>query len=251
MAALESEELMSDETPRRGKIARLPLVLRDALCQRMLDGEQAPTLLPWLNALPEMAEVLKAQFDGQPVTDSNLSDWRKGGFVDWQRKRERIEKTKQLADFALKMGEAGAGNFGMSSALAGGAIMEVLEDFDPSMLRIMLAEKPETFMELVSKVAALQSSAAAARNAETAARGADAKEKAIAQKDTELAQRERALQIKEQEFERQTCSLFLKWAKDAEALAIATGKAPQAVKMDQLLLRMFGEKPKTTPGGGV
>lgn len=242
---------MSEETVRRGKIARLPQRLREELCQRMLDGEQAPTLLPWLNALPEMVDVLKAQFDGQPVTDSNLSDWRKGGFVDWQRKRERVEKTKQLADFALRMGEAGAGDFGTSAALAGGAIMEVLEDFDPSALRIMLAEKPETFMELVTKVASLQSSAAAARNAATAARGADAKEKALAQKDTELAQRERALQVKEQEFQRTTAKLFITWAKDAEALAIATGKAPQAVKMDQLLLRMFGEKPKTTPEGGV
>jgi hypothetical protein len=73
---------------RTGKIARLPAAVRDQLNARLHDGESAVTLLPWLNALPEVQAALTAHAAGQqnaarPVTPQNLSEWRRGGFADW------------------------------------------------------------------------------------------------------------------------------------------------------------------------
>lgn len=230
-----------DETPtRRSKIAGLPLSIREQLCQRLLDGQQGPEILPWVNALPETLAMLAARWEGDPISASNLSDWRLGGYQDWLRKRERVEKTKSLAEFCRKMGEAGGGELDLPASLAGGVMMEVMESFDGPALTLMMAEKPEHFVELVTAMAKLQSS-------QTAAKGVAQKDRALSQKETELKQRERAIDLKEEEIRRKTCETFLKWAADQEALKIANGKAGKTVKVDQLMLRMFGEKP--TLGG--
>ena len=38
----------------------------------------------------EVQESLKAKFDGVPVSKQNLSEWRQGGFREWQIRRELI-----------------------------------------------------------------------------------------------------------------------------------------------------------------
>jgi hypothetical protein len=70
---------------RRGKIARLPKTLRHELNLRLQDGEPAKTLAVWLNSLPTVQDVLHALFDGAPIREQNISEWRKGGFLDWER----------------------------------------------------------------------------------------------------------------------------------------------------------------------
>ena len=70
-------------TSRRGKIARLPLPVREELNTRLLNGEEAKTVLLWLNALPAVQEILAAKFKNKPVAECNLSEWRKGGYMDW------------------------------------------------------------------------------------------------------------------------------------------------------------------------
>jgi len=92
---------------RQGKIARLPARIRDELNQRLLDGESAKKILPWLNGLPEVKTILQEDFEGLFVTDANLSDWRQGGFVEWSRQRERIDRTKELARYAAQQSKAG------------------------------------------------------------------------------------------------------------------------------------------------
>ena len=42
-------------------------------------------------------------------------------------------------------------------------------------------------------------------------------------------------------FQRETCSLFLKWAEDQRAQEIAQGSAPNSEKIDKLGALMFGE----------
>jgi hypothetical protein len=76
---------------RNGKIARLPGTIRDELNQRLENGEEAPPLLAWLNGLPEVQRSLKDHFDGAPVSKQNLSEWRQGGFREWQIREELIE----------------------------------------------------------------------------------------------------------------------------------------------------------------
>jgi len=81
----------------KGKIGRLPATIRDQLNQRMLDGESASTLLPWLNALPVVQALLAARFSGEPVSEQNLSNWRAGGYVQWQKQKERCAIVRELA----------------------------------------------------------------------------------------------------------------------------------------------------------
>lgn len=73
---------------RNGKIARLPKEIRDELNRRIEDGEPGVRLLEWLNELPEVKAVLARDFEGQPVSDANLSHWKNGGFVDWQARQQ-------------------------------------------------------------------------------------------------------------------------------------------------------------------
>jgi hypothetical protein len=73
---------------RHGKIARLPHALREELNTRLHDGEPGSALLPWLNGLPAVQAVLAAHFGGRPVSESNVSEWRLGGYADWLRLQE-------------------------------------------------------------------------------------------------------------------------------------------------------------------
>ncbi len=84
---------------RNGKIARLPRPIRDELNRRLEDGEPGVKLVEWLNGLPEVIQVLDAEFGGRAISDANLSEWKNGGFLDWQA-QQKIQAS--LRD--LKMG---------------------------------------------------------------------------------------------------------------------------------------------------
>ena len=81
---------------RRGKIARLPRHIREELNRRLENGEQAIRLVEWLNTLPEVKEILKSDFGDHPITDGNLSEWKNGGFLEWQAQRERFADLDDL-----------------------------------------------------------------------------------------------------------------------------------------------------------
>jgi len=93
---------------RNGKIARLPRDLRDELNRRMVDGEDGGSLLRWLNGLPAVQTVLSR--DGsKPVNKQNLSEWRAGGFVEWQSRQEMLAQTRELAADASELTAAANG----------------------------------------------------------------------------------------------------------------------------------------------
>ena len=58
---------------RNGKIARLPLAIREQLNRRLQDGEPGTQLVEWRNGLPEVQAVMQAQFNGRPIGEPNLS----------------------------------------------------------------------------------------------------------------------------------------------------------------------------------
>ena len=68
---------------RTGKIARLPLAIREQLNASLLEGELGCNLVDWLNSLPEVRAILAAQFGGSPINEPNLSAWKDGGYEDW------------------------------------------------------------------------------------------------------------------------------------------------------------------------
>jgi len=74
---------MTKITTRRGKIARLPLAIRQELNTRLQNGEEGRTLVLWLNGLPAVNDVLAAQFKNKPIAECNLSEWKTGGYIDW------------------------------------------------------------------------------------------------------------------------------------------------------------------------
>jgi hypothetical protein len=85
---------------RNGKIARLPRQVRTEINQRLDDGQEAESILAWLNELPFTQEMLEEHFEGVPISAQNLSERRQGGFREWEFRREIIEQACSASDFA-------------------------------------------------------------------------------------------------------------------------------------------------------
>jgi len=68
---------------RCGKIARLPIEIREQLNRHLCDNQPGPDILGWLNSLLQTRQILDAQFHGAPISKQNLSQWRHGGYADW------------------------------------------------------------------------------------------------------------------------------------------------------------------------
>jgi hypothetical protein len=96
---------------RNGKIARLPHTVRDQLNRRLQNSDQAKTLLPWLNNLPEVKTLLAAEFNSRPVNKQNLSDWKKGGFRDWLILQQALEFVHNLESDQAPGSQTPAVNF--------------------------------------------------------------------------------------------------------------------------------------------
>ena len=94
---------------RNGKIARLPRDIREQLNRRLQDNEPGGTLLPWLNALPAVQAVLAREFGGVAISKQNLSEWRTGGFAEWQARQEALAQARELAADARELETAAEG----------------------------------------------------------------------------------------------------------------------------------------------
>jgi hypothetical protein len=90
---------------RNGKIARLPRSIRDQLNRKLEDAEPGHMLVQWLNAQDAVKRVLDRDFNGRPITEQNLSDWRAGGYVEWQQHQESCEWVRVIAGNADHLAE--------------------------------------------------------------------------------------------------------------------------------------------------
>jgi hypothetical protein len=90
----------------RGKIAALDGDIRKELNVRLEDGQQAPEILPWLNGLHEVREILKHGFKGVPISPQNLSAWRRGGFLFWLWQAELRQDTHLLREGTEELQES-------------------------------------------------------------------------------------------------------------------------------------------------
>jgi hypothetical protein len=91
---------------RNGKIARIELSIRNELNERLADGEPGKQLVEWLNGHPDVQEMLDLYFNGRPVTEQNLSEWKKGGYEDWLRHQEDLAFARNLAEEAGELEES-------------------------------------------------------------------------------------------------------------------------------------------------
>ena len=85
---------------RTGKIARLPRNIREQLNRRLQDGEPGPELVGWLNGLPEVSQMLAVRFGGRSINEVNLTEWRQGGFLEWERHEQACALVGNVAERA-------------------------------------------------------------------------------------------------------------------------------------------------------
>jgi hypothetical protein len=92
---------------RNGKIARLPLEIREQLNTRLADGEPGNRLVEWLNSNPDVMKVMAEQFDGRPINENNLSEWRAGGYEEWLTLHSFLDETRVLSENAGQVADTG------------------------------------------------------------------------------------------------------------------------------------------------
>lgn len=197
---------------RQGKIARLPAGIREELNQRLLDGQSGARILPWLNGLPEVIRTLEEDFEGLRINDNNLSDWRQGGYEDWLKRRERLQTTKELAGYAVKLAKAAGGNLTEgAAAILSGQILEVLEDVGAS---------DKTPVEKTAAVLGLTKSLASLRKGDQNQRVLEQNEQRLEQNERRLLQLEERLKMERE--------LFLVKTLDAATLSKVSAIAQDA-----------------------
>ena len=214
------------EPTRTGKIGQLPLEVRNELNRRIRAGELSPTLLPWLNEQAPVRSVLQRSFEDVDISPANLSDWRQGGYQDWLKRRRKIEETQEMAEWCHEMAKSGKSLLDGTSAALGGKLMSIVEDLDVDDQKALLADKPENIIGLMEGLAALQGQA---------------------NRGHAIAQADRRLDLEERKFEGRFLKMFAKYYEDRRVQEIMQGKATKAVKMDQLALRIFGQRPELAP----
>jgi septum formation inhibitor MinC len=80
------------------KISHLPKKLRDELGRRIEDGQPGTEIIQWLNDQPEVQAVLQERFDGRPINEQNLSDWKHHGHVEWLWRQETHDAAVRLLE---------------------------------------------------------------------------------------------------------------------------------------------------------
>jgi hypothetical protein len=208
---------------RQGKIARLPELVREELNKRLRAGQLGPTILPWLNEVAEVKQVLTDHFGGAAVNAQNLSDWRNGGYEEWVEKQDRTYRIKELASYAVKLAEANGSSIAEgSAAIVSGKWMDVLEAATGDE-KIGL----EDLKEITSSLVSLRSAEIAQQRADTD------KEK--------LKQRDEQLKLEREKFQRQTAEMVLKSAKDAAVQRIASAPMDYSEQLNQVGKHLYGD----------
>jgi hypothetical protein len=140
---------------RTGKIARLPRPVRDELNRRLEHNLPGRELADWLNSLPEVKEVLAARFQGKPISEQNLSEWRQGGFAEWETRQDLLEETGDSAQDAAELDEVAPFMAGNVVRLLTARILTTLRNWngdteDPAFDRL------KRLSSLINKFTALQ-----------------------------------------------------------------------------------------------
>ena len=205
---------------RKGKIARLPRLLRDEVCQRLSDGDTGAEICTWMNKLPAVRKVLDKAFKGEDINEQNLSAWRMGGYEEWRADQCRVENIKRLSDFSARIAQAAGTSLSAGAcAIAAGRVQNILEGLaDEDLAQIIPALKMLSDTEINR-----------------------AKEKNDRLK---LAQNERALEQKERDLrlrENLAAGNVLKACEEKRAQKIANSDISYSDKIAQMRDLIFGK----------
>jgi len=201
----------------RSKIGRLTFAIRNELNERIRDGVGGPEILAWLNGLKETRRVLREQKAGE-ISAQNLTDWRSSGYRDWLEDQGQADRIRRLAEISQTLATAAGGNAaGVGCNIATAKIMDALESADE-----------EQVADLAKALVQLRSSENAAQKV------------ALAKEKNALA--EEQLSLSRAKFERDTARLFVKWAQNKDAIALATDRRLGGDEKTERLGRlMFGD----------
>ncbi len=227
-------EAENSSNTKRGKVARLPERIRDEVCRRLHDGETAAKILPWLNALPQVQRVIAEDFEGLRINDQNLSAWRNTGYQEWVRRRERVDRTRELARYAAEQAKAdGSSIADGAKSIASGKLLELLEAVDDASGQKMAVE------ELVAVTGAL-----------TSLRVSEQNDVRLQQNDRRLKQNDTRLALEREKFQRDSAEIALKVLSDQRAKEIEGGAGTNAEKIQAMGKHLFGELWKETENKG-
>ena len=81
---------------RTGKIACLPAKIRDDVNFAIRNGVRLVKLMRWLNSLPDVQFVLAQNFGGRPINQTNLTQWKQGGYSEWLLRQECLAQVAAL-----------------------------------------------------------------------------------------------------------------------------------------------------------
>lgn len=216
--------MSTDSHARKGKIARLPLKIREALNHRIHDGQAASVILPWLNDIIEVKGLMEQHFNGEPISDQNLTNWRQGGYLEWAEQQAEADRLQTLAEFSAKLvATTGLQISDGAAAIATGNILSMLET----------ETDPEAVDLLIKQLATLRSGDHAVRDGKRKDRKLDL--------DTIKADlKKREVILAEEKFRNMLLDKLIETAKRPEVQSILQSNKPRAVKMDQLRLAIFG-----------
>lgn len=217
---------------RTGKIARLPLAVREELNLRLLDNENGQDILAWLNDLDVTKEIITRSFAGEPISDANLSLWRTGGFAEWLKEQEHVQEVKRLSEYSLKLAEAAGGNLSKGMLAANvGKIQKALEQFWDGLRDIESTEEGNEKDQAVTKLL----------SALTAIRSVELEEQKLEVKKIEVAQKGQALDLETRKFNHLRVKSFIEWMLDEKAKEIATSDQAADTKLEALGKHLFGD----------
>src|ERR1051325_7940422 len=100
-----------------GKIGRLPLAVREELNRKLQDAVPAIALVPWLNSLKSVQEIMATWFEGRPITDGNVSEWKNGGYHFWRLQQEAILHIQRASEESRQLQTHSQGRAGDDLAL--------------------------------------------------------------------------------------------------------------------------------------
>lgn len=196
-----------------GKIAQLTYELREGICLRLRNGWTGSRIRAWLES---------SGITG--VSDQNISNWRHSarGYQSWLAEQTRLDQIRDQADSVRRELEAGGGRIHDRLAI----------DFAQSLvtLRESAGGDPAAISEL-AKAAANIIKAATARDR------------------TDLARSQ--FNLSREKFERETCTLFLKWYTDERARRIADSSATNDDKIKALRAAYFADVDALEQSGEV
>jgi hypothetical protein len=125
---------------RTGKVARLSARHRHRLNRMIRDG------------IPYKLIISKLGKPGKALIPNNLSEWKKGGYIDWLDRQERLEapaaKLLCASDFVRHHPNANIHEASLQIAVS--QIFDLLLRLDPAQLQSLVQADPQSFIRLLN-----------------------------------------------------------------------------------------------------